>query len=246
MLFYQTALPTQSRNPNLLTPLISHDLEIQRNQFNQWSELSTGSFTRTRWLNSSLCIFLYELFLCAKWLNSNFNHGGSCLAAGVPKAGPRALLLNMCRPWGWEGKSCQCHRTRRHHLTGWETQTRAATGERSTELSLTLQFSLLWQPQASETISESAGYFKTQSSNSPPKNMYSVDVFKAGFLILSGRQTCYDRRVRELRAWLQPSSAPASCTAMHEPPGTRSPRKIFYPLQHLCSSVSQRSNRGGH
>lgn len=27
---------------------------------------------------------------------------------------------------------------------------------------------------------------------------------------------------RELRAWLQPSSAPASCTTMHGPPGTRS------------------------
>lgn len=75
-------------------------------------------------------------------------------------------------------------------------QTRAVTWERSPELSLTLQFSFLWQSQASEMTSESAGYFKAQSSNSPPNNIFNVDVFKIGFLILSKRLTCCDRRVR--------------------------------------------------
>lgn len=35
VLFYKTALLTKFRRPNFLTPLISHDLEFQRNQFNQ-------------------------------------------------------------------------------------------------------------------------------------------------------------------------------------------------------------------
>lgn len=141
------------------------------------------------------------------------------------------------------GKSSQCHRTRTHHFTGWEMQTRAVTWERSPELSLTLQFSFLWQSQASEMTSESAGYFKAQLSNSPPNNIFNVDLFKTGFLILSKRLTCCDRRVRGFGGSSE-SLTPAQLSAciLHNHAWDtwdkvsgmeRSPRRVFYPLQHL-------------
>lgn len=91
-------------------------------------------------------------------------------------------------------------------------------------ISHTAVFFAVTQPQARETTSESA--FKAQSSNSPPNNIFSADVFKAGFLILIERLPSVTEGSGVLegaqRAWLQPSSAPASCTTTHEPPGTRS------------------------
>lgn len=55
----------------------------------------------------------------------------------------------------------------------------------------------------------SAGYFKAQSSNSPPKNIFCVDIFKAEFLILSERLTCCDRRIRGFGGSSEPDSSPA-------------------------------------
>lgn len=128
-------------------------------------------------------------------MNSYFNHSRSCLAAGLPKAGPRALLLNTCHPWGLEGRALSA--TGQGHTTlQVERCKQGQLPERGALSYHSLQFSFLWQSQASEMTSESAGYFKAQSSNSPPNNIFNVDVFKIGFLILSKRLTCCDRRVR--------------------------------------------------
>lgn len=81
--------------------------------------------------------------------------------------------------------------------------------EESWAITHTAVFFALTQSQASEITSESAGYFKTQSSNSPPKNIFSVDIFKAGFLILSERLTCCDRRIRGFGGSSEPDSSPA-------------------------------------
>lgn len=111
----------------------------------------------------------------------------------------------------------------------------------------TAVFFAVTQSQARETTSESA--FKAQSSNSPPNNILSVDVFKAGFLILIERLTCRDRMVRGFGG-SSGSLTPAQLSAciLHNHAWAtwdkvsgmeRSPRRVFYPLQHLCSSVSQ-------
>lgn len=85
----------------------------------------------------------------------------------------------------------------------------------------------LTQSQASETTSESAGYFKAQSSNSPITQKYiQCRYFQSWVAHLKWKTDVLWQKDqgfwRELRAWLQPSSAPASCITMHEPPGTRS------------------------
>lgn len=73
----------------------------------------------------------------------------------------------------------------------------------------TAVFFALTQSQVSDTTSKSAGCFKAQSSNSPPKNIFCVDIFKAGFLILSERLTCCDRRIRGFGGSSEPDSSPA-------------------------------------
>lgn len=175
-------------------------------------------------------------------MNSYFNHSRSCLAAGLPKAGPRALLLNMCHPWGLEGRALSA--TGQGHTTlQVERCKQGQLPERGALSYHSLQFSFLWQSQASEMTSESAGYFKAQSSNSPPNNIFNVDVFKIGFLILSKRLTCCDRRVRGFGGSSE-SLTPAQLSAciLHNHAWDtwdkvsgmeRSPRRVFYPLQHL-------------
>lgn len=175
-------------------------------------------------------------------MNSYFNHSRSCLAAGLPKAGPRALLLNTCHPWGLEGRALSA--TGQGHTTlQVERCKQGQLPERGALSYHSLQFSFLWQSQASEMTSESAGYFKAQSSNSPPNNIFNVDLFKTGFLILSKRLTCCDRRVRGFGGSSE-SLTPAQLSAciLHNHAWDtwdkvsgmeRSPRRVFYPLQHL-------------
>lgn len=131
-------------------------------------------------------------------------------------------------------------------------QTRAATGERSPELSLTLQFSLLQHSHKPvEQFLKVLAILKPSHQIHHPKiYIYSVHVFKAGFLILNGRLTCCDRRVRGFggssEPWLQPSSASASCTAVNEPPGKRTqawkgvPGGFSIPIYNTCAPVSHR------
>lgn len=157
----------------------------------------------------------------------------------------------MWHPRGRKGKSSQCHRTRTRHFTGWELQIRAATRERSPELPPTPQLSLLWhsQSKASETITESASYSKDQLSNSPLKNIFCIDVFKVGFLKLRDRLSCCDRKVRGFGessesltpAWLSTCVLHDHARAAGDEVRSmgRSPRRVFYPLQYLCSSMSQ-------
>lgn len=77
---------------------------------------------------------------------------------------------------------------------------------------------------------ENTSYFKVQLSSLPLENIFCVDVFKDGFLKLSERLTCYDRRIRDFgenSESLIPASGSASVTCMtiHESPEMRAQKR---------------------